>query len=109
MPNKPHPRQRARPRASPYTGQNIEESLHLIGRGEGIDTCPAIIARYYAWPEVCFVPLVDAPPPTLVLARRRDLEPPLAGELISLAVGVAASAARNPDTARAAAVNTNTG
>jgi hypothetical protein len=58
---------------------------------------------------VCFVPLVDASPATLVLARRRDLEQPLAREPISLAVGVAASAARNPDTAHAAAVNANTG
>lgn len=92
-----------RPPASPYIGQNIEEWLTLIGRGEGIDTCPAIIARYYAWPEVCFVSLVDAPPSTLVLARRRDVEHPLVTEFVGLAVEVAASAARAPDTAYAIA------
>lgn len=78
-----------RPRTSPYIGENIEEWLTLIGRGEGIDTCPAIIARYYAWPEVRFVPLVEAPPATLVLARHRDYSHPLAAELVALAREVA--------------------
>jgi len=82
-----------RPRASPYIGENIEEWLTLIGRGEGIDTCPAIIARYYAWPEVRFVPLVDAPPARLVLARHRDCTNPLIDELTALAVEIASAAA----------------
>jgi DNA-binding transcriptional LysR family regulator len=92
-----------RPPTSPYIGQNIEEWLHLIGRGEGIDTCPAIISRYYAWPEVSFVPLDDAPPATLVLARHRDLETPLIDEFVSLAVEVAATASGNPEVAPVAA------
>ena len=83
-------------------GQNIEDWLHLIGRGEGIDTCPAIIARYYSWPEVAFVPLVDAPPSTLVLAVHREAaHEPLMDEFVDLAVEIAANAARNPDTAYA--------
>jgi DNA-binding transcriptional LysR family regulator len=82
-----------RPRASPYIGENIEEWLTLIGRGEGIDTCPAIIARYYAWPEVRFVPLIDAPPATLVLARHRDCANPLVDELTALAVEIASATA----------------
>jgi DNA-binding transcriptional LysR family regulator len=92
-----------RPQVSPYIGVTLEEWLHLIGRGEGVDTCPAIIARYYAWPEVAFVPLLDAPPSTLLLAHMRDHEHPLMKELVELAVEVAASAARNPDTAYALA------
>lgn len=83
-----------RPPASPYIGQNIEEWLTLIGRGEGIDTCPAVISRYYAWPEVAFVPLLDAPPSTLVLASPREVDHPLVQDFVSLAVEVAASAAR---------------
>src|SRR5689334_2321007 len=63
-----------RPPTSPHMGANLEEWLHLIGRGEGIDTAPAVISRYYAWPEVAFVPLVDAAPCVLVLARRRDAQ-----------------------------------
>jgi hypothetical protein len=86
-----------RPRISPYVGEKLEEWLHLIGRGEGVDTCPAIIARYYAWPEVSFVPLVEAPPSTLVLAYHRDAERPLITEFVDLAVEVTATAARDPD------------
>jgi DNA-binding transcriptional LysR family regulator len=89
-----------RPPTSPYVGQNIEDWLHLIGRGEGIDTCPAIIARYYSWPEVAFVPLADALPSTLVLAVHREARgEALVDEFIDLAVEIAANAARNPDTA----------
>lgn len=87
-----------RPPVSPYVGENIEEWLHLIGRGEGIDTCPAIISRYYAWPEVKFIPLLDAPPSTLVLARHRDVEQPLIDEFASLALEVSTAAAGSPET-----------
>jgi DNA-binding transcriptional LysR family regulator len=91
-----------RPPTSPYVGQNIEDWLHLIGRGEGIDTCPAIIARYYSWPEVAFVPLADAAPSTLVLAVHREARgEPVIEEFLDLAVEIAANAARNPDTAYA--------
>lgn len=90
-----------RPPVSPYVGDKLEEWLHLIGRGEGIDTCPAIISRYYAWPEVVFIPLVDAPPSTLVLAHHSEAKHPLIPEFVQLAVEVAANAARNPDTAYA--------
>ncbi len=88
-----------RPPVSPYVGEKLEEWLHLIGRGEGIDTCPAIISRYYAWPEVRFIPLVDAPLSTLVLARHSEARQPLIAEFVALAGEVAANAARNPDTA----------
>jgi DNA-binding transcriptional LysR family regulator len=80
----------SRPPISPYVGDNIEEWLHLIGRGEGVDTCPAIIARYFARPEVVFIPVRDAPPTTLVLAVRRDGHQPIIDEFVALAVEVAA-------------------
>ena len=88
----------SRPPTSPYVGQNIEDWLHLIGRGAMIDTCPSIIARYYSWSEVAFVPLIDAPPSTLVLAVHRAPYPPLIDEFVALAAEIAANAARNPDT-----------
>jgi len=87
-----------RPPASPYVGENIEEWLHLIGRGEGIDTCPAIISRYYAWPEVKFIPLLDAPPSTLVLARHREVQQPLIDDFAALALEVSTAAAGSPET-----------
>jgi DNA-binding transcriptional LysR family regulator len=81
-----------RPRISPYVGDNLEEWLYLIGRGEGVDTCPAIIARYFARPDVAFVPLREAAPATLVLAVHRDRRQPMTDEFVELAVGLAANA-----------------
>jgi hypothetical protein len=81
-----------RPPVSAHMGANLEEWLYLIGRGEGIDTAPAIISRYYAWPEVAFVPLVDAAPAVLVLARRRDARDPLVEDFARLTCEIAATA-----------------
>lgn len=86
------------PQVSRHIGENIEEWLHLIGRGEGIDTAPAVIARYYSWPDVTFVPLRDAPPATLVLARSVESSHPLVEEFVALALEVAETAASNPAT-----------
>jgi DNA-binding transcriptional LysR family regulator len=79
-----------RPRISPRTADKLEDWLTLIGQGEGIDTAPAIIARYYAWPDVSFVPLVDTAPALLALARRRGDSEPLLDEFTELAREVAA-------------------
>jgi DNA-binding transcriptional LysR family regulator len=87
-----------RPRISPYVGDNLEEWLYLIGRGEGVDTCPAIIARYFARPDVAFIPLRDAAPTTLVLAVHREVRQPMIDEFVELAVEIAANATRNPGT-----------
>jgi LysR family transcriptional regulator, benzoate and cis,cis-muconate-responsive activator of ben and cat genes len=87
-----------RPPISPYVGDNLEEWLYLIGRGEGVDTCPAIIARYFARPDVVFVPLRDAAPTTLVLAVHHEVRQPMIDEFVELAVEIAANATRNPGT-----------
>jgi LysR family transcriptional regulator, benzoate and cis,cis-muconate-responsive activator of ben and cat genes len=88
-----------RPPVSPHTAEKAEQWLHLIGRGEGIDTAPAIISRYYAWPEVVFIPLVDAAPATLALAGRRDAEADrLTRDFVELAVEIASTAAENAAT-----------
>jgi DNA-binding transcriptional LysR family regulator len=84
-----------RPPVSPHMGANLEEWLHLIGRGEGIDTAPAIISRYFSFPEVAFVPLVNAAPAVLVLARRRDDQDRLVEDFVTLAVEIAATAAQS--------------
>ena len=91
-----------RPPISAYVGDNLEEWLYLIGRGEGVDTCPAIIARYFARPDVVFVPLRDAAPTTLVLAVNREVRQPIIDEFVELAVEIAANATRNPGTGYAA-------
>jgi DNA-binding transcriptional LysR family regulator len=81
-----------RPPVSPHIGDKLEDWLGLIARGEGVDTAPAIISRYYAWPELSYIPLHDAAPATLALARRRDAEHPLIGEVTELALDIAAQA-----------------
>jgi hypothetical protein len=81
-----------RPRVSPHIGDKLEDWLQLIVRGEGVDTAPAIISRYYAWPELTYVPLFDAAPSTLALARRRDAEHALTEEVTDLACAIAAQA-----------------
>ncbi|WP_249011907.1 LysR substrate-binding domain-containing protein [Conexibacter sp. DBS9H8] len=85
-----------RPELSPYVGDNIEEWLHLIGRGEGVDTCPAIIGHYFSRPDVRFVPVVDAAPATLVVAVRHLAREPMVDEFIALAVETAVRAAALP-------------
>jgi DNA-binding transcriptional LysR family regulator len=81
-----------RPPISPHIGDKLEDWLQLIARGEGVDTAPAIISRYYAWPELSYIPLHDAAPATLALARRRDAEHPLTEEVTELALAIAAQA-----------------
>lgn len=82
-----------RPPVSPYTGANIEEWLQQIGSGDGIGTAPGIVSRYYARPEVAFVPLQDAAPATLVLACRSENNDRLVTDFVHLAQEVAATAA----------------
>jgi LysR family transcriptional regulator, benzoate and cis,cis-muconate-responsive activator of ben and cat genes len=84
-----------RPRISPRTADKLEDWLTLIGQGEGIDTAPAIISRYYAWPDVAFVPLVDAAPATLAIARRRGEADPILDEFTALALEIAATASES--------------
>jgi LysR family transcriptional regulator, benzoate and cis,cis-muconate-responsive activator of ben and cat genes len=82
-----------RPEVSPHSAASTEEWLHLIGQGHGIDTAPAMIARYYSWPEVSFVPLVDAAPAVVALARRSGTPDRLIDDFVALAREVAATAA----------------
>lgn len=81
-----------RPPTGPHAADKIENWLLLIANGEGVDTAPAVISRYFAWPGIVYVPLVDAAPCTLAIVRRRDNPDPLVAELITLAVEVAANA-----------------
>jgi DNA-binding transcriptional LysR family regulator len=87
-----------RPRVSPRTTDTLDEWLHLIGRGVGIDTCPALISRYYSWPEVSFVALRDAAPAEMVLARRVDADDRLIREFTELALEIARTATSNERT-----------
>jgi DNA-binding transcriptional LysR family regulator len=81
-----------RPPTCPHTADKLEDWLHLIASGAGIDTAPAVISRYFAWPMITYIPLVDAEPSTLALARRRDDDNPLVAELVELALEISSHA-----------------
>lgn len=83
------------PAVSPQVADRLEDWLMLIGQGAGIDTAPSVIARYYARPEVAFVPLVDAAPATLAIIRPQDVDDPLVDDFCDLAVDMAKVAARS--------------
>ena len=48
--------------------------LSLIGAGKGMYPAPAHMSRYYARPDVTYVPIVDAPPLEWALTWRRTDE-----------------------------------
>jgi LysR family transcriptional regulator, benzoate and cis,cis-muconate-responsive activator of ben and cat genes len=80
-----------RPRVHHHTADTLEEWLHLIAQGEGIDTAPTLISRYYPWPGIRFVPLADAAPATLAVVRRRsETAEPLVEAFVRLARDVSA-------------------
>lgn len=80
-----------RPRIHPQTADTLEEWLLLIVRGDGLDTAPSLVSRYYAWPGVKFVPLVGAPPATLAMLRRSGDESPLVDAFVAKAQELRAS------------------
>ncbi|MBS1677313.1 MAG: LysR family transcriptional regulator [Actinobacteria bacterium] len=85
----------SRPAVSPHVPDRVEDWLLSIGRGDGVDTAPAVVSRYYAWPEVRFIPLTDAPPTTLGLGWLSDVDNSLTAEFVSIAQQIATVAARD--------------
>ncbi len=74
-----------RPEVCEVKAQSVDQWLHLIERGRGIDTCPAYVARYYSWPTLAYVPLLQAPPSTLAVLTRGRKRTPLASKLLDAA------------------------
>jgi LysR family transcriptional regulator, benzoate and cis,cis-muconate-responsive activator of ben and cat genes len=81
-----------RPPLYPHTADKLEDWLHLIASGAGIDTAPAVISRYFPWPMITYIPLVDAEPSTLALAWRRDDTNPLVADVVALALEISSHA-----------------
>ena len=77
-----------RPRISPHVAPGIEQWLHQLARGDGIDTAPAIVDRFYSWPGIACVPLEGAPPATLALARMADRDDPAVAAFERVTLGV---------------------
>lgn len=78
-----------RPAVHPSPAADLDQYLHLIGQGRGIDTAPAMMATYYPWPGVRYVPLVDAAPATLTLLRHRDANEPVIVAFVEIAARLA--------------------
>ena len=78
-----------RPAVHAARADGFDEWLHLIARGRGIDTCPAFVRHFYAWPTVRYVPLVGVRPATLLLLRSRSSSTPLADVFVDVVQEVA--------------------
>ena len=87
-----------RPPTSPCTADTLDEWLHLVGRGDGDRHLPGGDLAVLLWPEVAFVPLRDAAPARMVLARRADAEDRLIREFTELAMEIARTATSNERT-----------
>jgi DNA-binding transcriptional LysR family regulator len=50
----------------------VQEMLSLVGAGKGMYPAPAHMVRYYARPDVVYLPIVDGPPFEWALTWRRN-------------------------------------
>jgi hypothetical protein len=61
----------------PVTAQDL---IISVAAGRGIGTSLLSLQRYYTWPGVRFIPIIDAPwEPTVLLTRRDDFRPEIQG------------------------------
>jgi DNA-binding transcriptional LysR family regulator len=79
------------PRWGP-TNDNVEEMLEQVAEGIAICFAPARMARYYARPDLAWVPLVDAEPLRVALAWPDDSDHPLVGGFAEVVRALAAEA-----------------
>jgi DNA-binding transcriptional LysR family regulator len=54
------------------TFATVQEMLSLVGAGRGMYPAPAHMVRYYARPDVVYLPIVDGPPFEWALTWRRN-------------------------------------
>jgi DNA-binding transcriptional LysR family regulator len=75
-------------RARPAVGavaSTLDEWREHTAAGHGLSLCPASAERYYARPELAFVPAVDAPPAVVAVAWRNDTRSALTSEFVDTA------------------------
>jgi DNA-binding transcriptional LysR family regulator len=57
-----------------------QDLIISVAAGRGIGTSLLSLQRYYTWPGVRFIPIIDAPwEPTVLLTRRDDFRPEIQG------------------------------
>jgi len=65
--------------------RNVEEWLEAIAAGRGIGLTPATTARVYTHPQICYLPIVDAPPVQIVMAWPARAPHPLQESFVAAA------------------------
>ncbi len=65
--------------------RNVEEWLEAIAAGRGIGMTPATTSRVYTHPQICYLPIVDAPPVQIVMAWPARAPHPLKESFVAAA------------------------
>jgi len=65
--------------------RNVEEWLEAIAAGRGIGMTPATAARLYTHPQICYRPILDAPPVQIVMAWPAKAAHPLKASFVAAA------------------------
>ncbi|WP_433464912.1 LysR family substrate-binding domain-containing protein [Spirillospora sp. CA-128828] len=76
-------------RRGPDLARTPQDVLHSVAAGRGVGSALRSFARFYPWPGVRFVPIVDAPWDSSVLATRRGDPDPRVRAFRSLAAALA--------------------
>jgi len=71
-------------------GASLQEILTLVASGRGVSLVPSVVARQHPRADVRYVPMTDADPAVISLARRPGPLPTLVAAFIELARRVAA-------------------
>ncbi|MFC6879734.1 MULTISPECIES: LysR family transcriptional regulator [Actinomadura] len=77
------------PRRSPDQARNPHEVLSSVAAGRGVGSALCSFARFYQWPGVRYVPILDAPWDSSVLVARRGDTGPEVRAFRSLAASIA--------------------
>jgi DNA-binding transcriptional LysR family regulator len=88
------PRRDGRPPQVGAVAESIDEWREHVAAGRGISICPASAERYYARPDLAFVPALGMPPARLCVAWRAGEHNPLVDRFV-LAVTEAADSVRS--------------
>ncbi|HEY3871728.1 MAG TPA: LysR family transcriptional regulator [Actinocrinis sp.] len=86
------------PRWGP-TNDNVEEMLETVAGGAAICFAPLSMARYYARPDLAWVPLTDVEPLRVALAWAEGARDPLVHNFVRVVRQLAGYTAAGPDTA----------
>jgi DNA-binding transcriptional LysR family regulator len=91
--------------ASPLRAPSIQEILTLVGTARGVCLVPATVAASYPRADVAYIPVLDAEPAVVSLARSAGRRDPAVEAFVQTARDVAAQAVAAPLAERATAAS----